>query len=442
MGKECVLSKYVFIFRMSDGTNLVYNSLTNSFLEVGDDVYNVLNDNDTMPAALQLLSNDDLRILQENKIIVGVGDDDAFLNEHQYETNVADYNSEYLFLTLVPTLSCNCSCNYCFEKSKNGGVMSSQTIDALMSFVNTHQRVKGIHIVWFGGEPLLAFGTIKDIIYKFEQNVNVPIISQSMVTNGFLFDKKMEEFFSEYPLNTIQITLEGGKKRHDIIRKLNNGSPTFDKIIDNVGRLLSVFQETQINIRVNIEKENIEDYYILSDILLTKWKTPNLHVYPGFLFIDDDNKRKLSCRVYSGNEKSRVLLDIKQKYAPEELFPRLSNTAGCTATMTNAYIIGPEGEIYKCWKDVGDKDKIVGSIVSGKMTNAALYYRYMQESKWYNRQECKDCSLLPVCDGGCANDYLRTKHDCFQMDTCAHVLRSPQMLHSYLEAYYKHLKMK
>ena len=141
----------------------------------------------------------------------------------------------------------------------------------------------------------------------------MPIISQSMVTNGFLFDKKMEEFFSEYPLNTIQITLEGGKKRHDIIRKLNNGSPTFDKIIDNVGRLLSVFQETQINIRVNIEKENIEDYYILSDILLTKWKTPNLHVYPGFLFIDDDNKRKLSCRVYSGNEKSRVLLDIKQK---------------------------------------------------------------------------------------------------------------------------------
>lgn len=45
-------------------------------------------------------------------------------------------------------------------------------------------------------------------------------------------------------------------------------------------------------------------------------------------------------------------------------------------------------------------------------------------------------------DADYANDYLRTKHDCFQMDTCAHVLRSPQMLHSYLEAYYKHLKMK
>ena len=76
------------------------------------------------------------------------------------------------------------------------------------------------------------------------------------------------------------------------------------------------------------------------------------------------------------------------------------------------------------------------------MTKTALYHRYMQESKWYNRQECKKCSLLPVCDRGCANDYLRTKHDCFQMDACAHVLRSPQMLHSYLETYYKYLKKK
>ncbi len=440
MGKEWVVSRNVFIFRTSGGVNLVYNALTNSFLEVSDDVYNVLNKGKKKPVALQLLSKDDVSTLQKNKIVVGIGEDDAFLNEHQYETNLATYNSEYIFLTLVPTLSCNC--NYCFEKNKNGGGMSSQTIDALMTFVNAHQGIKGIHIVWFGGEPLLAFDTIKDIIYKFEQNVNVPIISQCMVTNGYLFDEKKEKFFSQYPLDAIQITLEGNKKRHDVIRKLKNGSPTFEKILDNVGRLLSVFQETQVNIRVNVEKENIGDYYALSEMLLDKWKTSNLHIYPGFLFIDDEKKKQLSCRVYSGIEKSQVLLNIKQKYAPEELFPRLSNTAGCTATMTNAYIVGPEGEIYKCWKDVGDKDKVIGNIVSGKMTNAPLYYRYMQESKWYNRQECKKCSLLPVCDGGCANDYLRTKHDCFQMDACAHVLRSPQMLHSYLEAYYKYLKMK
>lgn len=442
MEKEWVLSRYVFVFRTSGGVNLVYNALTNSFLEVSEDVYNILNNGEEFPVALQLLSNEDLRTLQENKIVVGIGEDNAFLNEHQYETNVADYNNEYLFLTLVPTLSCNCNCNYCFEKNKNGGVMSSQTIDALMSFVNAHQGIKGIHIVWFGGEPLLAFNTIKDIIYKFEQNVNVPIVSQGLVTNGYLFDEDKEKFFSQYPLDAIQITFEGNKKRHDLMRKLKNGLPTFEKILDNLGRLLTVFHETQINIRVNIEKENIEDYYELSEMLLNKWETSNLHVYPGFLFIDDENKKQLSCRVYNGIEKSQVLLDIKQKYAPEELFPRLSNTAGCTATMTNAYIIGPEGELYKCWKDVGDKDKVIGNIVSGKMTNATLFHRYMQESKWYNRQECKECSLLPVCDGGCANDYLRTKHDSFQMDVCAHALRSPQMLHSYLEAFYKYLKMK
>ena len=43
MGKEWVVSRNVFIFRTSGGVNLVYNALTNSFLEVSDDVYNVLN---------------------------------------------------------------------------------------------------------------------------------------------------------------------------------------------------------------------------------------------------------------------------------------------------------------------------------------------------------------------------------------------------------------
>ena len=45
-------------------------------------------------------------------------------------------------------------------------------------------------------------------------------------------------------------------------------------------------------------------------------------------------------------------------------------------------------------------------------------------------------------DADYANDRLWVKNDCFQTDACVPVLRSLQMLHSYLEAYYKHLKMK
>lgn len=45
-------------------------------------------------------------------------------------------------------------------------------------------------------------------------------------------------------------------------------------------------------------------------------------------------------------------------------------------------------------------------------------------------------------DADYANDRLWVKNDYFQTDACVPVLRSLQMLHSYLEAYYKHLKMK
>ena len=32
----------------------------------------------------------------------------------------------------------------------------------------------------------------------------------------------------------------------------------------------------------------------------------------------------------------------------------------CAVRNRNAIVIGPEGELYKCWQDVGCKDKVVG----------------------------------------------------------------------------------
>lgn len=39
----------------------------------------------------------------------------------------------------------------------------------------------------------------------------------------------------------------------------------------------------------------------------------------------------------------------------------------CTATSLYGYVIGPKGEIYKCWEDVGIKEKEIGSVLDGKL---------------------------------------------------------------------------
>ena len=49
---------------------------------------------------------------------------------------------------------------------------------------------------------------------------------------------------------------------------------------------------------------------------------------------------------------------------------------GCIATHRNAFVIGPEGEVYKCQNDVGNPEMVVGNIVE-RNWNLSLYTKYM-----------------------------------------------------------------
>ena len=43
----------------------------------------------------------------------------------------------------------------------------------------------------------------------------------------------------------------------------------------------------------------------------------------------------------------------------------------------NANIIGPEGEIYKCWNDVNSPNKVVGNILTLDKEPSHLFYNYI-----------------------------------------------------------------
>lgn len=43
----------------------------------------------------------------------------------------------------------------------------------------------------------------------------------------------------------------------------------------------------------------------------------------------------------------------------------------------------------------------IGNIQDKKLKNPSLVSHYLYDTSIYNTQKCKDCSLFPVCDGGC-----------------------------------------
>lgn len=432
---EYKISKYTYQFISSKNEYLLYSSLSNSFFKLTWELYEFLKlckENSTL---INEIDDELLVLLKEYKMVVSEDEDHDFLLKHQFEEDQTTYSSSSLGLVLVPTMACNFNCPYCFEIGKKAKKMNNSVIENLMFFIKKHKEAKKLDITWYGGEPLLAFDIIQKILNKIKLEISVPLNRHSIITNGFYFNQEVINFFKEHPLDAIQITLDGNKKRHDIIRKQKNtGEGSFDRLIYNMDSIVKELPNTKLSVRINIEKENIQDYFDLQAELSTRWKGYKVNIYPGFLRIDNEGGTALACNAIDRWEAHELYFELrKDKKLKEPIYPMLYSGRGCCATVINSYIIGVDGEIYKCWNDVSDESKIIGYINQENLTNPFLFYRYVVGSKWYHNNECIGCFYLPICRGTCAYYRLRNQYENGQYLLCQCMHKTPDMLNKCLE---------
>ena len=435
---EKILSRYTYWFKSSKGKFLVYNSRYNSLHEVSEDVFECLerikNDADYMKDIPKI----DKETLCKNNILVSPNDDDDFVLELQYRTERATYSKSKLGLILVPSLGCNFSCNYCFEEHKREKVMDVKTIDSILAFIKNNEA-KELELIWYGGEPLMAFDVISEILSRIKKETNTTIVKHHIITNGYYFDQKVIDFFKENHLDVIQVTLDGNPERHNTIRCVKDtGEKTYEQIVGNVDNILKELPDTTVHIRINIDKSNIEDYYESVKTLGDRWKGKNVIIYPGMLRIDDESNTKFSTICLQKPEISEFMFEINRKgILKQDIYPHLTFCKTCSATRVNSFIIGPYGEIYKCWNDVSDSNKVIANINTDKIVNKSLLYRYLIGSKWYNKSSCKKCFFLPICNGFCSWYFLRNKYQNGKFLLCDCLQKYPGMLNKCLEYRYE-----
>lgn len=306
----------------------------------------------------------------------------------------------------MPTFACNFRCPYCYENSLPHTTIEDKTLSDVIGFIHRSGQ-KNLSLCWHGGEPLLAFPKIHKFIDLVNQN-DIRLLQHSMVSNGYLLDQEKCSFFNQANLGTIQITLDGGRELHDKTRILVSGKGTFDKIVDNVELLFKYAPKCRVIIRVNVHADNIEAYPKLKEILHQRWGDSNYVV--NIAFVNDVNQ---TCKVACMSDKNKVhyLHTLYEKYGIADLnFLPQPQAVGCAATSVNTFVIGPSGELYKCWVDVGRKEKIIGSIYDDRYYNNLLPV-YTVGSDMFSDTKCKQCPLLPLCDGGCIlRRYNQTHH--------------------------------
>jgi len=398
-------SKYNILFQSEKIGYGLFNSRMLSFSKLGEDTYILfsnLRDNKINPQTV--LNESVYETLIKKKILVSDSSDLNYLNALKYKKRLQSYTNKTLSLVICPTLSCNFACPYCYEHNLPNNFMKEDVQRLLIDFIKKQADGKqGITLNWHGGEPLIAFETIKQVYDKLENEVNVPITHSAMVSNGYLLSKQICEYLNEKKLNYLQITIDGNKKTHNKTRKLKNGTSSFERIISNIDMATELMPNCQIGIRTNIGKNNREDYVPLYKELKSRWRGKNVNIYHAYVL---DNslltcaEKRIAIEL-STEEKNNFEIElahngIKQATA---LYPK-SDCSFHTCMDNNAYVIDPKGFLYKCWADVGIEDRAIGTLSTG-ITNYGIVSQYIEGTDKFSDDKCLECGLLPICDGGC-----------------------------------------
>ncbi len=340
------------------------------------------------------------------------------LDELHFWHNMARYDRSMLSLSILPTLACNMACRYCYEGEKKG-LMSDEIIDQTIQFVQEQsETLRLLAVNWFGGEPLLAMNIIERFgkVFVNMQQEHKLMLNSIIVTNGYLLTKDTVDRLKTFGVQGAQITLDGPASIHDVKRPLKNGGKSFRTIVDNI---TYACDHMRIAVRVNIDKDTSAEIF---GQLLTELEQAGLrekigvnfgHIEPLSAACSD-----ISEACYNVIEFAKVETDFFRILSERGfLVSRLPMPAPitCISQHVNSFLVDPLGRLYKCFAQVGDPSKSIGRIGEAVQFDHPNFTSLFDFDP-YTSEECRSCSILPVCTGGCPE--IRTHSDRAKEEHC------------------------
>lgn len=183
-------SKYNIFFDADDGTHLGFNGITGalaSFDEVNWLKVKQINED---PNSIDWNTQENIEL--KESLLEGFFILDESLDEidlMKIKLNMGRYANNEWVMSICPTLNCNFACPYCYEgeEIKVPGRMSQEIVESTISFLGKKlPEIRTLRIIWYGGEPLLEFETIKGISERLIQKCAEQHCTYvaTMITNG------------------------------------------------------------------------------------------------------------------------------------------------------------------------------------------------------------------------------------------------------------------
>lgn len=343
-------------------------------------------------------------------------DEGALIDEIQKIEAQKDKNDGVLYLTIIPTYSCNFRCAYCYEKHYQG-VISQKTCEALVQAIeNILPRFKGLNVEWFGGEPLIAINAIKKIsasLIDACHKYSIPFVA-GITTNGYFLTHDNLSTLIACKIVYYQITLDCFKEYHDSTRFLENGTGTFTKIWNNLINIKCNEKAAyiKITIRTNFTSESIakkaEWEQFLANYLLDDKRFSYLPKYAwnnplSKMKADSFVRFEYGSTVYdtdfqkeSDNNLTKKLVTNKSILASLLL---LKNNLRCHSSRSNYFIFMPDGSLGKCTVHLESDFNRIG-ILNEETKQFVFFENQLDYWTCISSEKCQKCKVYPICLGG------------------------------------------
>lgn len=317
---------------------------------------------------------------------------------------------------------CNLRCKYCFaDKGEyNKGcrkIMTAEVGKKAIDFVikNSGPR-ENIEVDLFGGEPLIAFEVIKEIVEyaKVQGKMHNKNIRFTMTTNAVLLNQDIMEYMDKN-MGNIVLSIDGRKEVNDKVRVRADGSGCYDTILPNIKNMVKMRDKSkQYYVRGTFTRLNMDffqDVIHLADIgfkeisiepvVLPEEHELSLRKEDLPIIFEQYDKlyKEMIKRYKEGREFKFYHFDIDLKGGPC-VYKRIS---GCGAG--HEYIaVTPDGDIYPCHQFVGNEEFKLGSVFDDYFNNSLS--NKFKSAHIYNKPICKECWARFYCSGGCqANNF-------------------------------------
>jgi len=354
--------------------------------------------------------------LLRSKILIGADEENDLLESLRKHHHAARDDTSRLALTILVTEDCNFGCPYCYEKNKRSVDMSSETVARLKDFITTFLPLEKLDVTWFGGEPLLRFDIMRDLSQWFADTC-IPFTA-SIVTNGWGLTEDVTRHLEKMRVRQIQVTLDGSPSIHNARRFHLEHGDSHHVIQANLDRLMLKAQ-WRGGLRINyvVDEDNADNFGETCDYWSKRY--PGCDVKLKATFRDKTERGLLLPGCFSREQE--VDFSLQQFRQDREngiaLLPR-KNGVACLAACRNAFVVGAEGQLYKCLDDVGKKEMEIGSIFTPPDDwNTEVAERYRVAGDLYESPKCRTCFYLPICTP-CPNIRYRTKYAGQRISPC------------------------